>query len=201
MNYTDFGIKHYQLDDDDAQIMRNALLDSEDIILGLGKSAFNYPENQTLGKLHFYNLFVGVEAWAGHGLPFLKRILSDYWQLKKGETVKIKSWANILRTGQSVQKHSHTDAVSMGTVSGNLYLGSDVPTETMFIINGEEVGIPNKFGEFTLFPSQYLHWVPPYEGQCRVAAAFDACATMREKRIWGNMDGISPKVWYNYRVT
>ena len=194
------SIKKYQIPEYDAQILRNALLECEEIILGFGKSAHGYPENQMLGKLNYYNLFLGIGEFKDHALPYLKEFISDFLQLKCGDKVMMTSWGNVMHGGHLVKRHNHTDKPSEHTVSGNLFLGSDNPTETIYYLEDGEVGIPNKMGEFVLFPPNIEHEVPKYEGNVRVSCAFDAICTTRETRVNSGVADNS-KMWYNYKIT
>ena len=194
------SIKKYQIPEYDAQILRNALLECEEIILGFGKSHFGYPEDQILGKLNYYNLFLGVGEFKDHALPYLKEFISDFLQLKCGDKVMMTSWGNVMHEGHLVKRHNHTDKPSEHTVSGNLFLGSDNPTETIYYLEDGEVGIPNKMGEFILFPPNIEHEVPKYEGNIRVSCAFDAICTTRETRVNSGVAKNS-KMWYNYKIT
>lgn len=194
------SIKKYQIPEYDAQILRNALLECEEIILGFGESHFGYPEDQMLGKLNYYNLFLGVGEFKDHALPYLKEFISDYLQLKCGDKVMMTSWGNVMHEGHLVKRHNHTDKPSEHTVSGNLFLGSDNPTETIYYLEDGEVGIPNKMGEFVLFPPNIEHEVPKYEGNIRVSCAFDAICTNRETRVNSGVANNS-KMWYNYKIT
>ena len=194
------SIKKYQIPEYDAQILRNALLECEEIILGFGKSAHGYPENQMLGKLNYYNLFLGIGEFKDHALPYLKEFISDFLQLKCGDKVMMTSWGNVMHGGHLVKRHNHTDKPSEHTVSGNLFLGSDNPTETIYYLEDGEVGIPNKMGEFVRFPPNIEHEVPKYEGNVRVSCAFDAICTTRETRVNSGVADNS-KMWYNYKIT
>lgn len=195
------SIKKYQIPEYDAQILRNVLLECEEIILGFGKSKFGYPENQMLGKLNYYNLFLGVGEFKDHALPYVKEFISDFLQLESGDEVMMKSWGNVMHEGHLVQKHSHTDKPSEYTVSGNLFLGSDNPTETIYYDEfGCPVGIPNKVGEFVLFSPNVEHEVPEYKGNVRISCAFDAICTNKETRV-NSAVAENSKMWYNYKIT
>tara|TARA_B100000287_G_scaffold147206_1_gene138913 strand:+ start:777 stop:1367 length:591 start_codon:yes stop_codon:yes gene_type:complete len=194
------SIKKYQIPEYDAQILRNALLECEEIILGFGKSHHGYPEDQMVGKMNYYNLFLGVGEFKDHALPYLKEFISDFLQLKCGDKVMMTSWGNVMHGGHLVKRHNHTDKPSEHTVSGNLFLGSDNPTETIYYLEDGEVGIPNKMGEFVLFPPNIEHEVPKYEGNVRVSCAFDAICTTRETRVNSGVAQNS-KMWYNYKIT
>ena len=194
------SIKKYQIPEYDVQILRNALLECEEIILGFGKSKFGYPEDQMLGKLNYYNLFLGIGEFKDHALPYLKEFISDFLQLESGDEVMMKSWGNVMHGGHLVQRHNHTDKPSKYTVSGNLFLGSDNPTETIYYLEDGEVGIPNKVGEFVLFPPNIEHEVPKYEGNVRISCAFDAICSNKETRVNSGVAENS-KMWYNYKIT
>jgi len=194
------SIKKYQIPEYDAQILRNALLECEEIILGFGKSHHGYPEDQMVGKMNYYNLFLGIGEFKDHALPYLKEFISDFLQLKCGDKVMMTSWGNVMHGGHLVKRHNHTDKPSEHTVSGNLFLGSDNPTETIYYLEDGEVGIPNKMGEFVLFPPNIEHEVPKYEGNVRVSCAFDAICTTRETRVNSGVAQNS-KMWYNYKIT
>ncbi len=199
----DGEIKHYQMDYDNACLLRDALLEHEDEILGLGESQYRYPEDQITGKMSYYNLFKVSKVWYDIGLPYIKQCIEDYLWLKEGEVVRIKCWGNILRLGNKIYPHAHLGVPDNykdfpQSVSGNIFLGSNTKTATTYIIDGEQVDIENKFGQFTLFPPNLPHAVRAYEGEgVRLSAAFDSFSVTRDPALKGYRPD---EVWYNYTV-
>lgn len=199
MKLDEWGIKQYQMDKDTAQILRESLLDSEETILKLGKSVFNYPEDQITGKQFYYNLLKDNEEWWTYGLPFVKKIVADYLSLVPGEEIKIKSWGNILRDKNKIYPHVHFGTPdnyneNPQSVSGNIFLGSEEPTSTTYILGGQKTDVPNSFGQFTLFPPSLPHAVRSYKGEgLRISAAFDCFCTSRDPNA-----AVSGKLWYSW---
>tara|TARA_B100001939_G_scaffold347910_1_gene371291 strand:+ start:2672 stop:3364 length:693 start_codon:yes stop_codon:yes gene_type:complete len=195
----DFGIKQYELDRPTATLLRDSLLQSEDQILGLGESQYDYPEDQITGKMPYYNLLSESEDWYTYCLPFVKKIVADYLSLQNGDIIMCNSWGNILRLNNKIYPHRHfgippTYDTNPQSVSGNIFLGAEIPTATTYILGGQKIDVPNEFGLFTLFPPNLSHAVRAYEGEgVRVSAAFDCICTSRDPdgKVTGNL-------WYKW---
>ena len=91
MKLDDYGFKQYNIGETTARILRDSLLECEEGINSLGRSIFNYPEDQITGKQKYYNLVVHLEEWERYALPFIKEIVADFLSLTSGEVCKIKS--------------------------------------------------------------------------------------------------------------
>lgn len=199
MKLDDYGLKQYQLDEDIAMTLREALMTSEREIIDLGESVMNYPEDQITGKQRYYNLVTDIEEWYTYGLPFIKECVADFLGLLPGEVIKIKSWGNILRLQNKIYPHRHFGVPEdyntiPQSVSGNVFLGSEVPTSTTYILGGQKIDVPNVFGQFTLFPPNISHAVRSYQGDgVRVSAAFDCFCTSRDR--YGNVTG---EFWHTW---
>ncbi len=199
MKLSDYGIRFWTAPKNMADSLRRALLDSEQVILGLGDSTHNYPDDTITGKMNYYNLVNDERIWNNVGLPFIKEIVGEYLKLKEGEEVAIKSWGNILRENRKVYPHVHFGIPddykeNPQSVCGNIFLGADCPTATTYILDGEKVDIPNKYGQFTLFPPNLSHAVRTYKGSgVRVSAAFDVLVKSRDPQ--GEVSG---KRWLTY---
>lgn len=186
MKLDDFGIKQYLLEEKTAIILRESLLESEPGLISLGKSIFNYPEDQITGKQQYYNLLHDLETWEEYCFPRIKEIVADFLTLTPGEVVHYQSWGNILRMDNKIFPHRHFGTpdnynTNPQSVSGNLFLGSENPTATTYILGGEKIDIPNEFGQFTLFPPSLPHAVRSYKGEgVRVSAAFDCFIPSRD---------------------
>lgn len=199
MKLDDYGIKQYKIDNDTAIILRDSLLNSEQGINSLGKSIFNYPEDQITGKQRYYNLLVDIDEWKTYALPFVKEIVADFLTLTPGEVLNIKSWGNILRLDNKIYPHRHFGIpedydTNPQSVSGNVFLGSEMSTATTYILGGEKTDVPNEFGIFTLFPPNIPHAVRAYKGDgVRVSAAFDCFCISRDPE--GNVTGSNWHTW------
>ena len=199
MKLDDYGFKQYNIGETTARILRDSLLECEEGINSLGRSIFNYPEDQITGKQKYYNLVVHLEEWERYALPFIKEIVADFLSLTSGEVCKIKSWGNILRMDNKIYPHRHfgipkTYDVNPQSVSGNVFLGSEKPTATTYILGGQKTDVPNEFGQFTLFPPNISHAVRSYSGEgVRVSAAFDCFCPTRDPE--GNVSGNQWHTW------
>ena len=178
MKLSDYGIRFWTAPKNMADSLRRALLDSEQVILGLGDSTHNYPDDTITGKMNYYNLVNDERIWNNVGLPFIKEIVGEYLKLKEGEEVAIKSWGNILRENRKVYPHVHFGIPddykeNPQSVCGNIFLGADCPTATTYILS---------------------HAVRTYKGSgVRVSAAFDVLVKSRDPQ--GEVSG---KRWLTY---
>jgi len=199
LKLSDYHIKQYQCPPKIADKLRQALLDCEGTILGLGSPTHNYPEDTITGRMNFYNLTRDEEVWNRSGFPFIQEIVGEYLSLKPDEEVAMKSWGNILRMDRKVYPHRHFGVPDDWTekkqsVCGNIFLGAEIPTATTYILDGEKVDIPNVYGQFTLFPPNISHAVKSYRGEgVRVSAAFDSFVTSRDPE--GNVTGRNWMTW------
>ena len=62
MKLDDYGFKQYNIGETTARILRDSLLECEEGINSLGRSVFNYPEDQITGKQNYYNLVVDLDC-------------------------------------------------------------------------------------------------------------------------------------------
>lgn len=199
MKLGDYGMKQYRMDNDTATILRDSLLASEQGINSLGKSVFNYPEDQITGKQQYYNLLIDIEEWETYAFPFVKEIIIDFLSSSPGDKFMIQSWGNILRMDNKIYPHRHFGIpddydTNPQSVSGNVFLGSEKPTATTYILGGQKIDVPNEFGQFTLFPPNISHAVKAYQGDgVRVSAAFDCFCPSRDPT--GNVFGKNWHTW------
>ena len=182
----DYGIRFWTAPKLMSDKLRQALLDCEQTILRLGEPTHNYPDDTITGRMNYYNLINDEETWHEVGLPYIKEIIGEYLKLQAGEEVAIKAWGNILRENRKVYPHLHFGVPddyleNPQSVCGNIFLGADCETATTYILDGEKVDIPNKYGQFTLFPPNLSHAVRTYTGSgVRVSAAFDVLVKSRD---------------------
>ena len=176
MKLGDFGIKQYELDRPTATLLRDSLLQSEEQILGLGESQYDYPEDQITGKMPYYNLLSESEDWYTYCLPFVKKIVADYLSLQNGDIIMCNSWGNILRLNNKIYPHRHfgippTYDTNPQSVSGNIFLGAEIPTATTYILGGQKIDVPNEFGSHLryshrTFPTLCEHMRERCESEC-----------------------------------
>lgn len=84
------------------------------------------------------------------------------------------SWANVMRTGQSVNKHHH-GARHFSYLSGNMHF-DDYDTKTVYHNPFDEIAweLPNVKGGITIFPSYVMHEATKHmQDNERVSMAFD----------------------------
>lgn len=102
----------------------------------------------------------------------IKKSYFDFTKIKK-QPLYVQCWANVMRNGEEIKYHTHRGyyaTVQYGSVSGNLFISSDVLTHTHY----EKFSIPNEPGVITLFPSFVGHRTDKYIGnEERISIAFD----------------------------
>ena len=193
-----YNIKQYICSTSTADILRQSLLDCEESIFETTRNSADrgnrgYPTDTITGYAAYYNLVRDVEAWNVTGFPLIKAVVGDYLSLKSDERVGISCWGNILRMDRKIFPHLHFGVPdgweeTKQSVSANIFLGSEVSTATTYILDGEQVDIPNVYGQFTLFPPNLPHAVRAYKGSgVRVSAAFDIFCPDRDTD--GKVDG------------
>lgn len=133
-----------------------------------GETGLGY-ESLTSRSCHFNVL----EWWGTKKLK--KTIKQNYKKLTNSRetSIYVQCWANVLRNGEMVKPHLHSDEEStryFNLVSGNLFIYSDTSTSTYY---GEKK-VPNIIGNMVLFSSCLKHSTDRYIGNdCRVSIAFD----------------------------
>ncbi len=131
-----------------------------------------YPADTITGYASYYNLVRDIEEWNVTGFPLIQAVVGDYLSLKSDERVGISCWGNILRLDRKIFPHLHFGVPDgweevKQSVSANIFLGAEVATATTYILDGEQVDIPNVYGQFTLFPPNVPHAVRAYKGSGR----------------------------------
>jgi hypothetical protein len=180
----DFKFYTHQLDDTLVTRLNDIVLEVKDDILqntpmpGVGK-----PLGFLTSRLWHYNLFDYPHA----ELRELKLIIAqqycayvDAMQYPR-ETVYIQCWANLLKFGQHINWHHHSDAHANAPheyayMSGNLCIHAD-NTKTYYknpCAETDIVGLDNVAGEMVLFPSFISHETDKNMNQTpRISIAFD----------------------------
>lgn len=180
----DFKFHTHQLDVNLVARLNDIVLEVKDDILqntpppGVGK-----PLNFLTSRLWHYNLFDYPHA----ELHQLKQIIAeeycayvDAMQYPR-ETVYIQCWANLLKFGQHINWHHHSDAHASAPneyayVSGNLCIHAD-DTKTYYknpCVETDIIGLDNVAGEMVLFPSFISHQTDKNMNQTpRISIAFD----------------------------
>ena len=117
----------------------------------------------------------------------------------------IQCWANVMRNGQKIEAHQHSQDI-MDTedfLCGNLPLQVDGTTSTYYLDttqrpqDTEVKPICNMNGQMTIFPGYLTHWTDKYVGNDeRVTIAFDILSeryfeeSMKrpdvDLRLWGD---------------
>lgn len=179
-----FKFYTHQLDANLVTRLNDIVLEVKDDILentpppGVGK-----PWNFLTSRLWHYNLF----DYPHPELQELKQIIAeeycnyvDAMQYPR-ETVYIQCWANLLKFGQHINWHHHSDAHASAPneyayVSGNLCIHAD-DTKTYYknpCVETDIIGLDNVNGEMVLFPSFISHETSKNLNQTpRISIAFD----------------------------
>ena len=90
----------------------------------------------------------------------------------KNTSLFVRCWANVMRKGDRIKPHRHTesDINPIHALSGHLCVKVDGSTDTFY--EGEP--ICNVNGEMIFFPSTMTHWTNTYTGDSeRITVAFD----------------------------
>ena len=101
----------------------------------------------------------------------------------KNTPLFVQCWANVMRKGDRIRPHTHTDQniSPLHSLSGHLCVKVDSSTNTYY--GGEP--ICNSNGQIVFFPSSIRHWTNTYLGDSeRITVAFD----------------IYSEEWFNYDV-
>ena len=101
----------------------------------------------------------------------------------KNAPVYVQCWANVMRKGDTIKPHAHTDENinSLHALSGHLCVKVDGSTSTYY--DGRP--LQNVNGQMVFFPSTMTHWTDTYMGDSeRITIAFD----------------IYSKEWFNYDI-
>ena len=141
----------------------------------------NLGPHSLTSRYSYYNLV----DWPEKEIQKLKPIIKDFHDeflktlnLKIPSSITIKSWANVMRTGEKITPHIHT-VKPHAYLSGHLNIQSD-KTATLYInavnqLNEPEVQeIKNVPGEITIFPMCLPHYTNKHVGSKeRITIAFD----------------------------
>jgi len=86
----------------------------------------------------------------------------------------VKCWFNVLRNGQKILKHHHSDH-PYTLIGGHLTICTkDTHTYYENPFTNQVAKIENTIGDLTLFPNWIKHWTDPYEGDdVRISIAMD----------------------------
>jgi hypothetical protein len=171
---------NFSIPEDEALELRKFILMNETYWKSLGPDLFYQTAPDSLhGRWRYFNLFQ---------YPVVRRILSepivaalehfsitDFW---------IQSWAGTYRKNEGIDWHIHHHLPEQG-FTGNIFLGADIPTQTLYRIDNQVRPIDNKLGDITMFPMNIPHSVGDFQGEdIRVIIAFDILRFKGEDGIW-----------------
>jgi hypothetical protein len=178
----DIKFYQYQIGEELTQHLQNVIFEIKDDILSI-KPAIGKSWNSLTSRLWNYNLF----DFPNPELAVLKDLIAQQYICfvdalgYTRESVYIQCWANMLRFGQDINWHHHSDAHAdapreFAYVSGNLCIHAD-DTKTYYrnpCADTDIVGIDNIDGEMILFPSFIQHATDKNMTQTpRISIAFD----------------------------
>ena len=143
---------------EEADILRNYVLDNEDTVKAMGPDLYEGTKNDSLtGRWYLYNWLSSSTC----GSILIPKLTKEFPNLY------IRLWANVFRKGEGIARHHHDQEYRL---SGNLYLGGP-DTATYYEGTGP---VQNKTGTLTIFDARVYHWVKPNETETpRVSMAFD----------------------------
>jgi len=171
---------NFSIPEDEALELRKFILMNEPYWKSLGPDLFYQTAPDSLhGRWRYFNLFQ---------YPVVRRILSepisdalaqfsinDFW---------IQSWAGTYRKNEGIDWHIHHHLPEQG-FTGNIFLGADIPTQTLYRIDTQVHPVDNKLGGITMFPMNIPHSVEDFQGDdIRVIIAFDILRFKGEDGIW-----------------
>lgn len=168
--------------DAQAELIKNIILNKEKEIVEshpyYGDGGTNLDSNSLTSRFPYFNLM----KWDEPELDVLKigihntyvKFLNEL-QIDRRNT-KIKSWANVLRKGQSIDYHAHSSSGPWSYISGHITISTE-DTSTYYanpIITTDVYKSENKVGKITLFNEYIPHWTDTYNGEKeRITVAFD----------------------------
>ena len=171
---------NFNISEDDALELSNFILLNEAYWKSLGPDVFYQTAPDSLhGRWRYFNLFQ---------YPIVRRILSepilDALKNFNIENFWIQSWAGTYRKNEGIDWHIHHHLPEQG-FTGNIFLGAEIPTQTLYRIDSEVHPVDNKLGDITMFPMNIPHSVKDYQGDdIRVIIAFDVLRFKGEDGIW-----------------
>ena len=189
--FWDFRVGASTCDDIDTNSFSQFLLSKEKEIKKLppsldvnGKNSDGYTglgTNSITSKFAYYNLL----TWSNPEIRKLKsNIVQNLFKYntecgnKTPQELYGQCWYNVLRFGQKINPHMHSTS-SDCYLSGHFNVQvNDTSTCYMSPINQlndpDVIGIKNKDGDMTLFPSYIFHYTTPhYSFKPRITIAFD----------------------------
>ena len=91
----------------------------------------------------------------------------------EGTPLYVQCWANVMRCGEQIKSHRHSEDFSIGGerfLCGHLSVQVDGSTSTYY----DGTPLLNENGMITFFPGYVSHWTNRYEGHSeRITVAFD----------------------------
>jgi len=99
----------------------------------------------------------------------IKRCYNTFMNVN-GQDIYVQCWANVMRNGEVIKPHRHTNPTNRSIICGNLVIQSPETMNTYY----EGTPVNNRVGTLTLFPSNVFHWTDIYIGkEERITIAFD----------------------------
>ncbi|NDB58783.1 hypothetical protein EB001_10075 [bacterium] len=113
-------------------------------------------------------------------IRFFYDLSCDYFNVDKNEKVFVKCWANVLRKGEKMDIHRHSDNTDESFLSGHLTVKCE-DTQTVYqnpfsdvLYNPEYYYFNNSPGRINIFNSHIYHYTTEHKSDTeRVTIAFD----------------------------
>ena len=143
------------LDSRECSTLKEIILQNEKSVKELGPDIYDGTSgNDSLtGRYTVYN-WLNNSEFRNIFLPKLKNF---FLKLHYSFPIKLQCWANTFRIGEGITIHNHDPLVT----SANVFICGDPNISTIFVIDDEELVIPNEKGNITIFPGSALHYVNP----------------------------------------
>ena len=169
---------------------------AKQILKNESKIIKKYPPTNRVGEKTDGNTGLGYDSLTSRFFHFnvlkwlntnqlkkeIRRGYESYTNVKN-TPLFVQCWANVMRKGDRIRPHTHTDQniSPLHSLSGHLCVKVDSSTNTYY--GGEP--ICNSNGQIVFFPSSIRHWTNTYLGDSeRITVAFD----------------IYSEEWFNYDV-
>lgn len=168
----------------DTVFLSKKVLKNEPVILK--KYSSEYGDGSTMlgpdSLTSRFSKFNVLKWWGTRKLKQKIRLGYERYTGIEGTPLYIQCWANVMRNGQKIEAHQHSQDIrdTEDFLCGNLPIQVDGTTSTYYLDTNqrpqdtEVKPICNMNGQMTIFPGHLTHWTDKYVGNDeRVTIAFD----------------------------
>lgn len=173
-----FYFKEQIINEKECEIIKNYILEKEDMIKSLGPDNYaGTKPNSLTGRYNVFN-YLYVDEIGSILVPKLEKIFD---RLKLTRPISVQCWANTFRKDEGISVHKHGPN-NVSFICMNLFICGPTKPGTTYYMDNKFVDYENIPGEIHVFGSNVYHYVSDNKtNDVRISLAMDVLERLDDK--------------------